>query len=368
MTRRHGGDVWGVAKKRRVATSRLIDFSANINPLGLSRKAKSRLVSDIDLVSHYPDPAQTELRTLVASLHDISPDCILFGNGSSHLIHLIPRFKRYKKVLIVEPTFSEYRAALCNSGAKLRIFLLKAKEDFQFDLHAFIESVDRERPDAVFLANPNNPTGTLIPQQKASQAVMFCKQNSIDLVVDESFIDMTLDPSLVTLAARSRHLIVIRSLTKCFALAGLRIGYLVAHRSVVEGLAGSIEPWSVNTLALSAACACISDSEYLAKSLCLIQRERDYLYRELIKLRWLHPYPSNANFLLVRIRERGLTSAHLKIELEAKNILIREANDFRGLGARYLRLAVRRRAENRRLLLELSQIEESSKMRRKTKQ
>ncbi len=363
--RRHGGDIWGVAKQRSVAISRLLDFSANINPLGLSTKAKKRLVSDIDLVSHYPDRDQTELRALIASRSNIARDCILFGNGSTHLIHLIPRFKRYRKVLIVEPTFSEYRAALSNCGATIAVFPLKPKENFTFDPLTFVESVNREQPDAVFLANPNNPTGTLIPKRQIARAVAFCERNGIDLVLDESFIELTLGVSMVERAARLRHLIVIRSLTKCFALPGLRIGYVVADRSVIEGLAASIEPWSVNTLALSAAVSCISDSEYLQKSLRLIQAERDYLSRGLAKLGWLHPYPSKANFLLVRIRELRLSSVALKRKLETVNILIRDTYDFRGLGAKHVRLAVRPRAENRRLLIELNRIGRSGRVRGK---
>ena len=363
--RRHGGDIWGVARQRSVAISRLLDFSANINPLGLSTKAKKRLVSDIGLVSHYPDRDQTELRVLIASRSNIARDCILFGNGSTHLIHLIPRFKRYRKVLIVEPTFSEYRAALSNCGATIAVFRLKPKENFKFDPLTFIESVNRERPDAVFLANPNNPTGTLIPKRQIARAITFCERNCIDLVLDESFIELTLGVSMVERAARLRHLIVIRSLTKCFALPGLRIGYVVADRSVIEGLAASVEPWSVNTLALSAAVSCISDSEYLQKSLRLIQTERDYLSRGLAKLGWLHPYPSKANFLLVRIRELCLSSAALKRKLETANILIRDTCDFRGLGAKHVRLAIRPRAENRRLLIELNRIGRSARVRGK---
>lgn len=365
--RRHGGDIWGVAKQRSVSISRLLDFSANINPLGLSTKAKKRLVSDIGLVSHYPDRDQTELRALIASRSNIARDCILFGNGSTHLIHLIPRFKRYRKVLIVEPTFSEYRAALSNCGTKITEFFLNPEAKFQFDLRSLIDSVNRERPDAVFLANPNNPTGALIPTRQIARAVLFCERNGIDLVLDESFIELTLGVSMVERAARLRHLIVIRSLTKCFALPGLRIGYVVADRSLIEGLAASIEPWSVNTLALSAVAACISDSNYLQRSLRLIQRERNYLFRGVAKLGWLHPYPSNANFLLVRIREPHFSSASLKQKLEAANILIRDTHDFRGLGAKYVRFAVRRRGENRRLLIELARIEKSITVRRKSK-
>lgn len=178
----------------------------------------------------------------------------------------------------------------------------------------------------------------------------------MDLIVDESFIEFTPEPSLVKLATRSRHLIALRSLTKSFALAGLRIGYLVASRLRVKELASRMEPWSVNTLALSAAAASIFDTDYIQKARCLIQEEREYLSQGLSQLGWLHPYPTSANFFLARIRNRYTSAPALRRMLEARNVLIRDASDFRGLGKQYLRLAVRDHEENRRLLAELRAI------------
>ena len=173
--------------------------------------------------------------------------------------------------------------------------------------------------------------------------------------MDESFIEFTTEPSLVTRATHRRRLVV-RSLTKSFALAGLRIGYLVAGRSRVKELAYRVEPWSVNTLALSAAAASILDADYIQKARSLIRRERDYLSREFSKLGWLHPYPSSANFLLARIRARYTTAPALARMLAARNVLIRDASDFRGLDDQYLRFAVRQHRENRRLLAEVGAI------------
>ena len=180
----------------------------------------------------------------------------------------------------------------------------------------------------------------------------FCEERDIDLIVDESFLEFTTEPSLVTLATHRRRLLVVRSLTKSFALAGLRIGYLVAGRSRVEELAHRMEPWSVNTLALSAA-ASILDADYIQKARSLIPREREYLSRELSQLGWLHPYPSSANFLLARIQSRYTTAPALERMLAARNVLIRDASECRGLDNQYLRFAVCQRRENRRLLAEL---------------
>jgi threonine-phosphate decarboxylase len=355
-TGEHGGDVWGVLFRRGVAPSRLIDFSANINPLGPSLRARKRLAQDLSLVAHYPDKRQWELRTLLALRDGIVKHCILFGNGATQLIHLIPRARRYRRALIVEPTFSEYRRALSNSGTEVREFLLKPNHNFHLDLERLLRALQRERPDVVFLASPNNPTGLAVAHRGLLGVVAFCEERGTDLIVDESFIEFTTEPSLGKLATHRRHLIVIRSLTKSFALAGLRIGYLVACRSRVKELASHIEPWSVNTLALSAAAASILDADYIQNARCLIQQEHEYLSHGLSQLGWLHLYPTSVNFFLARIRNKYISAPKLQRMLEARNVLIRDASDFRGLGREYIRLAIRDHEENRRLLAELRAI------------
>ena len=352
----HGGDIWGAAQRRGVPLSRFIDFSANINPLGPSPRVAKRLARDLAAVAHYPDKRQGELRKLLAARDGVAEDCILFGNGATQLIHLIPRLGRYRKALIVEPTFSEYRRALSNSRIEIREFLLQPKDNFYLDLDLLLRTLRREQPDVVFLASPNNPTGLAIPRRALLAVAAFCEGGGTDLIVDESFIEFTTELSLVRAATRGRHLMVIRSLTKSFALAGLRIGYLVAGRSRLKELAFHMEPWSVNTLALSAAAASIRDTDHIGNACRLIQQERQYLSCGLSQLGWLHVYPSSANFLLVRIRNRYVSVPALQRMLEARNVLIRDASNFRGLGKAYLRLAVRPHKENRRLLAELRAI------------
>jgi threonine-phosphate decarboxylase len=353
---KHGGDVWGAFWRRGVSLSRIIDFSANINPLGPSLRAQKRLAQDLSFVAHYPDQRQWELRRLLALRDGIAQDCILFGNGATQLIHLIPRVRRYRRALIVEPAFSEYRRALLNAGIEVREFLLKPSSNFDLDLDLLLRALHREQPDVLFLASPNNPTGLAIAHRRLLGLVAFCDEHRIDLIVDESFIEFTTEPSLVKLATRSRHLIEVRSLTKSFALAGLRIGYLVAGRSRVKELASRMEPWSVNTLALSAAAASILDKDYIQSARCLIQEEREYLSDGLLQLGWLHLYPTSANFFLARIRSGYISAPALRRRLEAKNVLIRDASDFHGLGKQYLRFAIRNHDENRRLLAELRAI------------
>ncbi|MFZ0961922.1 MAG: aminotransferase class I/II-fold pyridoxal phosphate-dependent enzyme, partial [Terriglobia bacterium] len=204
---------------------------------------------------------------------------------------------------------------------------------------------------------PNNPTGAVIPPETLSAIVNICHRGRIHFVVDESFIEFTSQPSLARRASEHGHLIVLRSFTKFFAFPGLRLGYLVAHPSLVEEFSRQQEPWSVNTLAVIAAAESLVDSTFREKSLKLIARERRYLAAGLTAFGWLDPYPTEANFLLVRIQHPAIRATGLRRKLEAMRILIRDCTDFRGLGEKYIRVAVRSRKENRFLLEALRQVE-----------
>ncbi|HEX5483320.1 MAG TPA: threonine-phosphate decarboxylase CobD [Terriglobia bacterium] len=352
----HGGDIFGAARRLGVPVSAIMDFSANINPLGPSSMARRRLREDLHLVCHYPDTCQAELRSLVARHENIDPDSILFGSGAMQLIHLVPRHFEPRKALLVQPTFSEYAVALRLSGCQVRNYRLQPERNFRIEPNEFLRALANERPDMLILGNPNNPTGTSTPPEVLSEITTVCAKRRIHLVVDESFIDFTTQPSLAGRASQHRYLMVLRSFTKFFSLPGLRIGCLVAQPSTVGALAREIEPWSVNTLGAIAAAESMKDSVFRKKSLALAARERRYLSQGLAKLGWLDPYPSEANFLLARIKRRDVCATDLRKELEIKRLLIRECTGFDGLGQQYIRLAIRTRRENRILLEALREI------------
>ena len=274
---RHGGDIFGAAQRLGVPVSAIMDFSASINPLGLAPRARRRLKKELDLVCHYPDQRQADLRSLIASYENIDPESILFGNGATQLLHLIPRHLEPRKVLLAQPAFSEYAAALGCSGCRIGEYRLEPKRLFQIELNEFLRTLKAKAPDMLILANPNNPTGVVIPAETLSAIVDVCLRRRIQFVVDESFIDFTAQPSLARRASEHGHLIVLRSFTKFFAFPGLRLGYLVAHPSLVEEFSRQQEPWSVNTLAVIAAAESLVDSTFREKSLKLIARERRYL-------------------------------------------------------------------------------------------
>ena len=359
----HGGEVFAAARLQGVPLDRILDFSANINPLGPSSKALRRLRHDLSLIRFYPDAEDRELRDVVANQAAINGECILFGNGATALLHLIPRVLKPRTAVVLEPGFSEYRTALQREGCRIAALLLRPEAGFQLDRAALFDAIHRARPDVFVVGNPNNPTGTVLPTPLLSELIRVCSRRRIYLVLDESFIDFTPYPSRVSEAANRSHVVVVRSLTKFWALAGLRIGYLVAHKALVEKLSARSEPWSINTLASAAAAESLRDLKYRDRTLHLIRQERAFLVKQLARLAWLETYPSETNFLLVRITAPGITSSQLRERLQQRNILIRDGSGFPGLGRRHFRIAIRGHSDNQRLIDELHAIPHGAALR-----
>jgi threonine-phosphate decarboxylase len=356
----HGGQAFAAARLQGVPLEHILDFSANINPLGPSARVLRRLRRNLTLIRFYPDTENRELRDLVANEADINDDCILFGNGATPLLHLIPRVLKPRAAVVLEPGFSEYSSALERVGCRIHRLFLKPEAGFQMDREALFETLRRTRPDLLVLGNPNNPTGNVLARPLLSELIDTCSQRRIYLILDESFLDFTPYPSCAFDAAKHPRLVVVRSLTKFWALAGLRIGYLVAHQALVERLFANSEPWSVNVLASVAAAESLRDHKYRERTLNLIRRERAFLIKQLARLAWLEPLPSETNFLLVRILASGITGTDLREKLAQQNILIRDCSSCPGLGRRYFRIAVRTHSDNRRLIDELHAISEAA--------
>jgi threonine-phosphate decarboxylase len=191
----HGGQVFAASRRRGLPVARILDLSANINPLGPSLKALRRLRRDLDLIRFYPDTDTSELRNIMVKPEVIDSNCILFGNGATSLLHLIPRVLKPRTAIVLEPGFSEYSAALERASCRIHRLLLRPEIGFQLDRGALFETLHRKRPNLIVVGNPNNPTGTTIPHALLSELIHACWAHHICLVVDESFIDFTPNPS-----------------------------------------------------------------------------------------------------------------------------------------------------------------------------
>ena len=349
----HGGDIWAASRTLDTAPGEIVDFSASVNPLGPSPRALEALRDRVGLLSSYPDPRCTPLAEAIAAYHRIPPQSILVGNGSTEMIYLVARaFGR--RTLIPVPSFSDYERSVRVAGGRCRFVGCGAAQAFRIDLGGVARAL-RRLDTLLVLGNPNNPTGQRHSPDSLKELLTAAARRGIRMAVDEAFLDFWEGDSLVREAPRSRYLIVLRTFTKFFALAGLRVGYLVAHPENVAALRRTKEPWSVNTLAQAAAQASLLDRDYIRRSRAYMEGARPALQSALQAEKGLEMYPSEANYILLRVSAPG-SARKLARGLLDRRILIREAGSFRGLGPQYVRLAVKSFAENRLLIHSLESL------------
>jgi len=352
----HGGEIWKESMELGVVPNKLLDFSANVNPLGCSPLAKMAVKRSLDLVPFYPDNECTELRRAIASyVRKIEPANIFVGNGAAEIIHLFARafIKNGCDAIVTQPTFSEYEyATLLQRGNPIHVMRL---ENFELDPEMLFKNITR-RTSVLFLCNPNNPTGTVQEKEIIEKIVQEAAKSNVMVLLDECFVDFVKGQtkiSLSSVAKKYRNLVVLRSLTKTFGLAGLRAGYAIGHEATVRVLEKHKITWSVNTFAQVAAIAALKDMKFLNRSFQLVRKERAFLEKSLGEL-GMDVTPSEANFLLARLHGQ-VDGEELKKRLIKRRIIIRDCSRFRGLGSKFIRLAVKTRQENEALLHALRQ-------------
>jgi threonine-phosphate decarboxylase len=333
-----------------------MDFSANINPLGISPRAAAAIRSSVNLLPFYPDNDCTHVRNAIASyVGNVAPENILVGNGATEIIHLFAQafLETGDEAIILEPTFSEYEYATTLHGATP--ISVPMKEGFKLEADILLKRIT-PRTRAIFLCNPNNPTSTTLNRSDVETIVYEATKRKIMVLLDECFIEFAEDGDKLSLSRDSpnyRNLFVLRSLTKAFGLAGLRVGYAISNKQKIVLLDNCRITWSVNTLAQIAAVAALSDAKYLKETKRLIRKERDYLKESLPEI-GLSITPPKANFLLADLQGR-ITASELKERLLAHKIVVRDCSTFRGLGSQFIRLAVKTRRENLKLLRALKE-------------
>lgn len=350
----HGGNVYKIARERRVPVGRLLDFSASINPLGFSATGLRAIRAALKQIVHYPDPDCWQLRQALAEQCGVDPEMILVGNGSTELIHLLPRALAMQSALIAGPTFEEYARALTDAGSSFQYVHARREERFRPPVKDVLQqlSATRSRFDALFLCNPNNPTGQVLNRSAVRELADAVHRQQGWLILDEAFIDYCPSQSVVSLLQEYPRMVLLRSLTKFYAMPGLRVGYLVGASQVVARVKDYQPPWSVNSLAQEVACSVVQDHAYAAESRTFMRDERSRVMRDLRSLSGLRLYPSAANFVLIELP--AWTSASLVTErLAVERLLVRDCSTLPGLGSQMIRVAIRTTKDNRRLLAAL---------------
>ena len=350
----HGGNIH---KAKRDKNTKLIDFSANINSLGLSVAVEAKIKASIDEIIHYPDPDCYELKKLLGQCYSIPKKYITIGNGAVELLYIFCNILKPKNVMIMAPSFCEYERAALASAAKINYHYLEVKNDFKLKVSELINKLDGN--DIVFLCNPNNPTGTILKYQEIDSILAVAKAKNIVIFVDESFIDFIENNQEYTcrqLIQQYDNLVILHSLTKFYAIPGLRLGFMLANSDLTQKMHLAKDPWNVNVLAQVAGVAALKDKEYQKQSIENLNYTKSLFYDKLKSIEKLKVYPPTVNYIFIDIKNTGYTARELQELLLKDNILIRNCENYPGLSEYYIRLAIKDEKNNNLLINYLQKI------------
>ena len=362
---RHGGLIQETSETYGIPESEILDFSTNLNPLGNPFENKDSglnfdniLKKSVEKLMEYPDNRYLEFREAAARFvgHGVTPQNIIPGNGSTEIIRLVVEcvVEKGDSVLFPWPTFGEYEVQCQIMGARPEY----PKEE---DVETLPNEV-LERAKILFICNPNNPTGKLRTKEEIKALAERGRNHGTLLFVDEAFIELS-DPSqsVADLAAKNNYVFVLRSLTKDFAIPGIRMGFGVATHEMAEILNASRLSWNLGTVANAIGTALLNiedgiNNPYLGKARALIREEGEKLKAKLNKIRGFKAGEVNVNFILVDISKFILNSSELSACLAARGVLIRDCVSFRGLEKEYIRVAVRNAEENDKLVAAIGDV------------
>ncbi|MFU0883534.1 threonine-phosphate decarboxylase CobD [Kluyvera cryocrescens] len=348
----HGGNTREAAALLGIGADKLLDFSANINPLGMPESLKQAIINNLNCAERYPDVEYQQLHQALAAHHGVPASWILAGNGETESIFTLVHGLKPRRAMVVAPGFAEYRRALETIDCKIETYTLREEDGWQ--LTERILSALTADLDCLFLCTPNNPTG-LLPDRALLDAIAErCRSLDIALILDEAFIDFIADePGFIGELKQNPHIWVLRSLTKFYAIPGLRLGYLLnGDERAVARLRKHQMPWSINAFAALAGVRVLNDRDYQQATLRWLAREGQRLYQALAEIDGITVYPGRANYLFLRCERADI---ELQYALLQQHILIRSCANYPGLDGRYFRVAVRSEAENQRLLAALRQ-------------
>ena len=344
----HGGD-W--AGYRAEFGCDALDFSANVSPLGLPAGVAAAITNALPTADRYPDPLCRELRAALAGAEGVPADWILCGNGAADLIFRLALAVRPRRALLPAPTFAEYEAALQTVGCAVQRVFLREENEFAVT-EEFIDAVTPET-DIVFLCQPNNPTGQVMPPALVERLVRRCAECGAVLVVDECFLDFLPDRDAWTakqLLRDTPQLIILKAFTKLYAMAGVRLGYaLCGDAALLEKMRGAGQPWAVSSLAQAAGLAALQETAYADAVRALIAEQRPRMAAGLRAL-GLRVMDGQANYLLFR------ATPDFGEKLRRRGAVVRSCANYPGLDAAWYRTAVRTAQENTRLLQIMGEI------------
>lgn len=339
----HGGNLKAIAEKYKVSEKDLIDFSVNINPLGYPEYTRQVLSRNLETISHYPDPEYTVLRRAIAERNHCDLSNIIVGNGTSEILFFTLFQLKPQQLILPVPSYIDYQHFANQLDIEVRTVLLKPENQFELPVDLLKEKL-KTAPEysAVLLANPNNPTGSCIAETELLQ--LSAEFPDIQFILDEAYADFLPQKS----NALGKNIIRIRSLTKNFAIPGLRLGYALTNNSLAESILNTIPPWSVNSLAEALGFRIIQDPSFLEQSVKLVEEQRAFLYQKLSEIPEVKLFSTASNFILFQLLEADPASFYER--MIQKGIVLRWCDDYEGLDQSYFRIGIKDQNSNRRLV------------------
>lgn len=342
----HGGNIYDedLQQLHKETDAGLLDFSANINPLGMPDSVKKAVVEALEQSQHYPDPLCRKLRKALAAEYEFPEGYFICGNGGADLIYRLAYAMKPKKALLTAPSFAEYEEALSQVGTQMDYY--RMKEDYQVR-EDILDQMDAS-VDVMFLCNPNNPTGLLVVHELLLAILERAEKCGIVLVLDECFLDFTgqEEQSLIPYVHQNSHLFILKSFTKMYAMPGIRLGYGISRNGeLLKCMESSGQCWGVSVLASEAGVAALKEKDYKQKAIELVQRERVFLKKELEAM-GMKIWDGQADYLF--FQASGVHDLYER--LLPYGILIRRCGNYRGLDDTYYRVAVKDHEANQRLV------------------
>lgn len=344
----HGGQLQQIAKYLGIPAEGLLDFSANINPDGPPVGVYAALRQALDdpaVLTTYPELKEAALRSAIAAYAGVEPDNIAVANGFVPLLDATLRAMSVRQCRLSVPAFTEYRRTLTNSSVAIIPERLAPESNFRYD----IESMLKGSPDAILIANPQNPTGVLHDRETLLDLTHRAAAQGTLILLDEAFIDYCSEVSLASDVERHSNLVVFRSVTKFFGMPGLRVAYAISCGDTIARIQEHIGPWSITTLASRAVARALADRDYIRQATRLNERRRNWLVDEMRNLS-LRVEPASANFVLFLLPAGIDPGAFWKHMIEDHRLVLRWCKDFESLPEGYLRASVRSDSDNYKLI------------------
>lgn len=339
----HGGNIY---RLKRESGSEVLDYSSNINPLGVPDSFKKAVMESFDELVRYPDIDYIDLRTEIANYNECSIDNVVVGNGATEVLFLYMKAIKGKRILIIAPTFAEYERAVKSAGKEAGFFPLN--KNFNIDEEKLFEVV--KDYDVVVMCNPNNPTGRFQNLEIIERIVNKLEFMQKQLFIDEAFIEF-IDSwkNKTAFLLKRKNIFILRALTKFFALPGVRLGYgLTYNIEILEKIKEIREPWSVNGVADIAGRTMLKDVDYIERTESWIATEKVWFYNELMKINKIKVFQTEVNFILIEFLKDN--SKNIQKLMINEGILVRDASNFMFLNDRFIRLAIKDRENNLKVI------------------